>query len=211
VRTRPTLLLLALSLALAASAAGCSSGGGSGGSGGSSASNATTTVPAGGSTTVPGQASCLGFRGVTTKLASHGAVAPGFLSDAQAEQVDCLDRITFFFDTTAAVPPGYVVQYQDVTKAPIQGCDGPITVPGNAFLMVTLEPAASSNPFLPEGERDTYKGNLRLSYGPMHHLEAVQKLCDGDGTVNWVIGLDSVRPFVVDRAVEPVRVSVLIG
>ena len=204
-RTRPTLLLLALALALAALAAGCSSGGGS------SASNATTTVPAGGSTTVPGQAACLGFHGVTTQFASHGAVAPAFLSDAQAEQVDCLDRITFFFDTTAAVPPGYVVQYQDVTKDPIQGCDGPITVPGNAFIMVTLKPAASSNPFLPEGERDTYKGNLRLSYGPMHHVEAVQKLCDGDGTVNWVIGLDSVRPFVVDRAVEPVRISVLIG
>ena len=204
-RTRPTLLLLALALALAALAAGCSGGGGS------SASNATTTVPAGGSTTVPGQAGCLGFRGVTTQLVSHGAVAPGFLSDAQAEQVDCLDRITFFFDSTAAMPPGYVVQYQDVTKDPIQGCDGPITVPGNAFLMVTMKPAASSNPFLPEGERDTYKGNLRLSYGPMHHLEAVQKLCDGDGTVNWVIGLDSVRPFLVDRAVGPVRISVLIG
>lgn len=204
-RTRPVQLLLALAVALAALGASCSSGGGS------SASDTTTTVPAGPTTTVPGSSDCEQFRGTTTELSSTGAVAPGFLSDAEAEQVGCLDRVTFFFDTTAAVPPGYTVAYQDVNKDPIQDCDGSITVPGNAFLMVTLKPAASANPFLPEGEQDTYKGNLRLSYGPMHHLEAVEKLCDGDGTVRWAIGLDSVRPFVVDRAVDPVRVSVLIG
>ena len=203
-RTRPAQLLLALAVALAALATAC-------GGGGSSASDTTTTTPAGPTTTAIGQSDCALFHGVTTELKSVGAVAPGFLTDAQAEQVDCLDKVSFFFDSTAAVPPGYTVGYQDVTKDPIQDCNGAITVPGNAFLMVTLKPSASSNPFLPDGQQDTYKGSLRLSYGPVHHLEAVEKLCDGDGTVRWVIGLDSVRPFVVDRAIDPVRVSVLVG
>ena len=204
-RTRPTQLLLALAVVLAALATACSGGGGS------SASGTTTTTPAGPTTTAIGQSACALFHGVTTELDSTGAVAPGFLTDAQAGPVDCLDRVSFFFDTTAAVPPGYKVGYQDVTKDPIQDCDGTITVPGNAFLMVTIKPSASSNPFLPEGQQDTYTGNLRLSYGSVHHLEAVEKLCDGDGTVRWVIGLDTVRPFVVDRAVDPVRISVYIG
>lgn len=200
---RSTLLLLVLALALGALATACSGGGGD------SASD-TTLGP--GATTAPASAGCAPFAGVTTQLASHGDVAPGFLTDVNAEQVDCLDRVTFLFDSKGAVPPGYEVGYQDVNQDPITDCDGPITMAaGNAFLMVTIKPAASTNPFLPEGEQDTYKGNLRLSYGRTHHLEIVQKLCDGDGTVRWVIGLDSVRPFVVDRAVDPIRISVLIS
>jgi len=33
----------------------------------------------------------------------------------------------------------------------------------------------------------------------------------GQDTVNWVIGLDGVRPFRVDRAANPPRVRILIG
>ncbi|MFN8025802.1 MAG: hypothetical protein U0W40_05400 [Acidimicrobiia bacterium] len=202
-RSRPTLLLLVLALTLAALATACSSGGGDG--------SATGTTTPGASTTVAGQAGCVPFHGVTTQLTSTGKTAPGFLTDATAEAVDCLDKVTFVFDSKGDVPPGYDVHYQDVTKQPLQDCGQDVTMPGEAFLIVVLKPAASSNPFAPEGEQDTYKGNLRLSYGATHHLQIVEKTCDGDGTVNWVIGLDSVRPFVVDRAVDPIRVSVVIG
>jgi hypothetical protein len=205
VRTRPTLLLLALALTLAALASACSSSGGGAGS----ASGTTTPVDA--TTTVPGQAGCAPFRGVTTQLQSTGKTSAGFLTDATAEEVDCLDKVTFMFDAPGGLPPGYDVRYQDVTQKPLQDCGQNITLPGAAFLVVVLKPAASSNPFLPAGQQDTYKGNLRLSYGQTHHLEIVQKTCDGDGTVNWIIGLDGVRPFVVDRAEDPIRISVLIG
>ncbi len=77
--------------------------------------------------------------------------------------------------------------------------------------MVKIQPAASSDPARPEGDQQTYRGNLRLAYEGEHHLQIVEKTCDGDGTVNWIIGLDSVRPFVVDRAQNPSRISVLIG
>jgi hypothetical protein len=194
-----------LSLVVAALAlAGCS------GDGSGSSSSATTTVPAT-ATTVAGQAGCAPFHGVTTSLTSSGKVSAGFLTDAQAEQVDCLDRVSFFFDSPGGLAPGYTVQYQDVQQTPLTDCAGQISLPGSAFLVVVLKPAASTNPFGPEGDQQTYKGNLRLAYGPTHHLQIVQKLCDGDGTVTWVIGLDGVRPFVVDRATDPIRVSILIG
>lgn len=168
-------------------------------------------MPAGAATTTPGQAGCAPFHGVTTQLTSTGKISPGFLTDAQADTVDCLDRVTFFFDAPGGLPPGYDVHYQDVAQQPLQDCGRDITLPGQAFLVVVLKPAASTNPFVPADQQNTYKGNLRLSYGQSHHLQIVQKTCDGDATVNWVIGLDGVRPFVVDRAVDPIRVSVLIG
>ena len=62
-----------------------------------------------------------------------------------------------------------------------------------------------------EEQPATYRGNLRLSYGENHHLEIVQKLPDVLGAIEWVIGLDSERPFVVDSAAGPPRVSVYIG
>jgi hypothetical protein len=198
------LLLLALALTVAALASACSSGAGSGSASG-------TTTPAGATTTVPAQPGCAPFHGVSTQLQSTGKTSVGFLTDATAEAVDCLDKVTFVFDAPGGLPPGYDVHYQDVTQKPLQDCGHDITLPGEAFLVVELKPAASSNPFAPAGSQDTYKGNLRLSYGQTHHLQIVQKTCDGDQTVNWVIGLDGVRPFVVDRAVDPIRVSVLIG
>ena len=62
----------------------------------------------------------------------------------------------------------------------------------------------------------TYTGNLSLEYGDHHHLVIVRELPDGkdfigQDTVNWVIGLDSLRPFRVDRAENPTRVMILIG
>jgi hypothetical protein len=81
--------------------------------------------------------------------------------------------------------------------------------------VVKIAPAFSLDPSL-AGQPATYTGNLSLEYGDHHHLQIVRKLPDAQNTVVWVIGLDSVRPFRVDRSEdgrEPgiVRVSVLIG
>ena len=194
----PTVTLLATFVL-----AGCSSGGTD------SSSTPSTTSPAPPTTVVPG--GCADFRGSTTSLSAKSTGTVGFLTDAQVEQLDCLDKITFTFDPAAGEPPGYTVQYQDVAKESLTDCGEPITLPGNAFLVVVLQPAASNNPFLPVDDQQTYRGNLRLQYRGAHHLEIVQKTCDGEGTVNWIIGLDGVRPFVVDRAENPSRVNVLIG
>ena len=50
-----------------------------------------------------------------------------------------------------------------------------------------------------------------LRYDDHHHLVLVRKLDDALGTVRWVIALDGKRPFLVDSAADPTRISVYIG
>ena len=156
---------------------------------------------------------CAGFRGATTVLRSVGATTAAVLVDADAGAVGCLDQVTFTFRSLGdGTPPGYVVQYQDPDQEPFLDGDppGPISLPGNAFLVVKMAPALSVDPFV-EGTPSTYDGNLSLEYGDHRHLQIVRKLPDGQNTVVWVIGLDSVRPFRVDRAEDPTRITVYIG
>jgi hypothetical protein len=206
--------VLALGLALTA----CS-GGGSGDDSSSAASGATTTTAAPAPTTIPGASdTCPSFRGSTTSLTSTGPTAPAFLVDAIAGAQGCLDVVTLTFQTRGdGTPPGYTVGYRDPTTDPFLDGDPPepIDVPGSAFLAISATPAASHDATV-EGNPSTYPGNLSLEYGDHHHLVIVRELpdtktADGQDTVNWVIGLDSVRPFRVDRAENPPRIMVLIG
>jgi hypothetical protein len=220
---RPRLAVaVALGVAMAMTGLVACSGGGS-----DDASSSTTTVPttaapvtAAPVTTLPGQSdTCPDFRGVTTSLTSGGPTAPAFLVDAIAGAVGCLDVVTLTFQTRGdGTPPGYTVGYQDQSKQPFKDGDPPsdIEVPGAATLAVTVAPAASTDTSVPDSPQQTYTGNLSLDYGDHHHLVIVRELPDGkdpagQDTVNWVIGLDSVRPFRVDRAANPPRVMILIG
>jgi hypothetical protein len=210
VRCRPGSIALVAGLLVVALAA-CSGGG-------ESATAPTSTTP--GSTTIapaptPGatDGACAPFRGVTTSLRSVGPTSPAFLVDATAGADGCLDRVTFTFEpATAAEPPGYEVGYRDAAREPFVDGDPPvpIEVPGAAHLVVTIKPAWSTNPLV-EGRPQTYTGNLSLEYGDHHHLQIVRKLPDGANTVQWVIGLDGPRPFIVDRATDPPRISIYIG
>jgi hypothetical protein len=187
------------------------------GGGGESASTAAATNPPA-TATAPAVAAappgtCPGFRGATTELRSAGATAPAALIGADAGAVGCLDQVTFTFRSLGdGTPPGYVVQYRDPAQAPFLDGDPPqpIDLPGTAFLAVTMSPASSVDPSV-EGSPSTYDGNLSLEYGEHSHLQIVRKLPDGQNTVEWVIGLDSARPFRVDRAADPPRITVYIG
>jgi hypothetical protein len=195
--------LAAVAVAAACLVAGCSSG-----SGDSAAP--TTTIAAVAPPAV--DPACPPFRGTTAPLSSTGDRPPALLVDATAEAVGCLDRVTFEFASLGdGTPPGYTVAYRDLEADPVLNEEGnPIPVPGDAVLVVTITPAASVDPRV-EDLPPTYLGNLRLSYGENHHLEAVQKLPDVPGAVQWAIGLDGPRPFLVDSATGPTRVSVYIG
>jgi hypothetical protein len=188
-----------------ASLAACQGGGGNSASTGTS----TTTAPVG----VPAPSTCPGFRGATTALQSVGPTAPAVLIGAEAGAAGCLDQVQFTFRSLGdGTPPGYLVQYRDPTQDPFLDGDPPvpISLPGPAYLVVTVSPALSVDPLV-EGRPSTYAGNLSLEYGQHSHLQIVRKLPDGQNTVVWVIGLDSVRPFRVDRAENPPRVTVSIG
>lgn len=207
---------------LAVAALTACSGGGSGDASSSSTTAPTTAAPT--TTVAGGSDTCPGFRGSTTALVSSGPTAPAFLTDATAGAQGCLDVVTFTFRTRGdGTPPGYVVGYRDQTKHPFQDGDPPsdIEVPGAATLAVTISPAASTDTSVPDSPQQTYTGNLSLAYGDHHHLEIVRELPDGKDlagreSVDWVIGLDSVRPFRVDRFQDPTQpgtteVSILIG
>jgi hypothetical protein len=200
---------LVLGLAVLALAA-CS------GRGADDASPASTTVATSVPTSRPAvvtapTSTCPGFVGSTTVLKSVGPTAPGSLIDAQAGAAGCLDQVTFTFNGVG-IPPGYTVGYENPDEHPFLDGDPPtpIDLPGAAFLVVRITPALSVDPFSPNQAR-TYTGNLSLDYGAHQHLQIVRELPDTADTVVWVIGLDSVRPFRVDRAEDPKRVSVLIG
>jgi hypothetical protein len=185
-----------------------------GGGGSDGASPASTTATTGPTTVAPAAApasSCPGFSGSTTTLTSTGPTAPASLVDAEAGAAGCLDRVTFTFNGSG-IPPGYAVGYEDPAQHPFLDGDPPqpIDLPGDAFLVVRISPALSTDPSVPDAPR-TYTGNVSLEYGEHQHLQIVRELPDATNTVVWVIGLDSVRPFRVDRAQDPRRVTVYIG
>jgi hypothetical protein len=170
----------------------------------SSAATSTTTVapaPAG---------PCPTFHGTTARAESVGSRPLGLLTDATAGAAGCLDQVTFTFRSVGSVtPPGYVVEYQ---TPPFSNGDPPraVTLDGSAFLSVTIAPAASVD-VTQEDQPRTYFGNLLLQYGEHHHLVLVEKFDDSLGAVRWVIALDAKRPFVVDSATDPTRITVYIG
>ena len=141
---------------------------------------------------------------------SFGPRPVGLLTDATAGEAGCLDQVTFFFRSLGdGMPPGYVVEY---TAPPFSDGEPPrqIALNGAAFLSVTISPAASVD-ITTEDHKRTYFGNLLLQYGEHHHLVLVRKFVDVPGAVRWVIALDAERPFLVDSAVDPTRITVYIG
>lgn len=144
------------------------------------------------------------------RAASVGARPIGLLTDATAGVAGCLDVVTFTFQSLGSgTPPGYVVEYKE---PPFSDGDPPreISLDGGAFLSVVISPASSVD-ITKEDTPRTYFGNLLLQYGDHHHLVVVRKFDDVLGTVQWVIGLDGKRPFLVDSATNPTRISVYIG
>ncbi|MEX2100155.1 MAG: hypothetical protein WEB19_01960 [Acidimicrobiia bacterium] len=208
---RSAIACAAFAVALALTA--CSGGGGS------DTERAPDTVPEGAAQ--PVAASCQSFRGAFEARTSTGPVAPGLLVDAVAGGVGCLDRVEFTFRslgnntvTGQGLAPGYTVEYAESNQFIDGGVS--ISIDGSAWLLVTMKPASSYELPVegapPNAKRaPTYLGNLLLRWTEFNHLEVVRRLEDVDDTVQWVIGLDSKRPFVVDAARDPTRISVWIG
>ena len=139
----------------------------------------------------------------TEKRSVPAPTDPLFLTDAVAQPTTCYDEVLFTFQATGAdFPPGYEVEYR---KGPFtEGPTGaPVSMLGNAFLYVTFKPAQSVDRSNPGRPKQTYPGNLLLRLKGMRHTEIVRKLIDGDGTVMWIIGLDTKRPFTVDSYNSP--------
>lgn len=175
-----------------------------------------TTEPAG--VAQPAAGPCPEFRGAFGTRTSTGPTAPGLLVDAIAGGVGCLDRVEFTFQslgdgtiTGQGLAPGYTVEYTESNQFVDDGVT--ISIDGSAFLLVTMKPASSYHidPDPTARKRPTYLGNLLLRWEEFNHLEVVRRLEDVDDTVQWVIALSSKRPFVVDSARDPTRITIWIG
>jgi hypothetical protein len=196
---------------LAAIATSCSLGGGGGDDAASSTTAAATTNAAPAAATDP----CATFRGSDAPRVSVGPTAPGQLIGAVAGALGCLDRVEFTFNSLgdgtlrgAGLAPGYDVRYVD---PPFTDAGTPISIPGDAFLQVTMKPASSYDTSDPAHPKPTYLGNLRLRWSEHNHLQVVQRLEDVGDSVLWIISLDGRRPFAVDAARDPTRITIWIG
>jgi hypothetical protein len=189
----------------------------SGGGSDAAPSTASTTTP-GPAGTAPDASACQSFRGATGPRASTGPTAPGLLIDATAGGVGCLDRVEFTFrslgDGTVSgqgLAPGYTVEYHDDGR--FMDGDVAISIDGAAWLVVTMKPASSYEPNTDPNAKPkpTYLGNLSLRWTEFNHLQVVRRLEDVQDTVQWVISLDGKRPYVVDAARDPTRITIWIG
>jgi hypothetical protein len=188
------------------------------GGGSDAASTTSTTVPAAAAGPGPAPDACTSFRGSTTPRTSTGPTATGLLIDATAGGVGCLDRVEFTFRSLGdgtiegqGLAPGYTVEYKD--DGHFMDGDTAISVDGQAWLLVTMKPASSYeiNPDPTAKKVATYLGNLLLRWSTHNHLQVVRRLEDVQDTVQWVISLDEKRPFVVDAARDPTRITIWIG
>lgn len=145
-----------------------------------------------------------------------------YMVDAVAEPAVCYDKITFVFDPGDGpdMPPGYLVEYREPPF--VEGIN--TTTEGfdeaKAYLYVEMQPTSTVDLRFAGSGRRTYRGNLRLSLDKkIEHtviVEWLDKVEDttpenpADDRIIWVIGLDEKRPFTVDSANQPPRISVLV-
>jgi hypothetical protein len=212
---RPVLLALAVVVAMTAAACG-------GGSSDDSTRRRSSPLPRNAEERAAAGPGCQFIVAGTERRFTRPLEQVEYLADAVAEPATCYDRITFIFDQGDGddMPPGYVVEYR---KDPF-GLEGIPTSTGGfkdakAVLYVEISPASTTNATSGRGV-ETYRGNLRLRLADMGHtviVEWVDKLPEDttpdditDDKVVWLIGLDERRPFTVDAANHPPRVSVLV-
>jgi len=185
--------------AVVAVATACSSSSGSGDD------EATETVPS--SAPVPGE--CL----------EHGSVAPRdtpegdddvYLLDVSVTRLDaCTDEVVFEFRTAGReLPPGYEIAYEPGPFLDFTSGDE-IEPAGAAYLVVRfLRTGIVEVVPGPEGEPDfgeTFDlGRESITPSGMNHLEEARLVAGPERTIQWVIGLDSERPFTIDASTLPV-------
>jgi len=193
---RPGLVALAIVIALAGVACG------DGGGGEVRTESTTTSSDVTTSTATTGTGSCTVPGADTSAKTATSAGEVALLTAVRTGSQPCADRVVFDFD--AALPPGYVVEYQ---PGPFTfGESGePLTVAGRAFLVVRLEPAAGVD-LTDVAAPPTYTGPASITPSGLAHVAEIRRLSDFEAQMVWVIGLDDIRPFAVDTLTDPSRV-----
>jgi hypothetical protein len=140
------------------------------------------------------------------------------LVDAQVSKEGCTDVVTLEFVASGTqLPPGYRAEYvpgpfRDFTSGDEifqpDGVQAYLAVRFSRTVVVFGGPAPDvddPDPFPP------YMGRESIDPSGMNHLHEARLVQGSEGKVQWVIRLDSKRPFLVDATSEPPRVIVRIG
>jgi hypothetical protein len=153
--------------------------------GSSSASTSSSTT----STSAP----CPPLANGTTAPSDSTATGSAALTGVGVTSGDCTDVVTFTFSATAPDAPGYHIEYRNgpFNKDP---SDEPVSVAGTAFLAVRFAPAYGYDV---NTMQPTYNGPQRLDATGAFFVKDVVEIGDFEGVLNWVIGVDQQRPYLV--------------
>ncbi len=135
----------------------------------------------------------------TTPVTSPTAAASSLLTGVQELGDACVDHVIFDFSAQGTDPPGYTITYG---SPPFNNTasDKPTPVAGSAFVVVTVKPGYGYD--FATGKA-TYTGPKSVPVGATNHVKAIVETGDFEGVLNWVIGLDSKRPFSVQATGTP--------
>jgi hypothetical protein len=204
---KPVALLLAAALVLAA----CGSSDKKSATPGSTeaAATSTTTVPASSTTVITAPVvtdvfptlslPCQPVPVPATPVTNPGQAAPVLLTRLDVRGDRCVDHVVFSFRSKSSTPPGYSITYGSPPFT-ADASGEPVSVPGAAFIAVTMKPAYGYD-F--ETGQITYTGSKRVNASGANHVTEIVETGDNEGVVNWVIGLDEKRPFTVEATGAP--------
>jgi hypothetical protein len=165
-----------------------------------SATTATTTTTATG-----GGIDSLEGAGTTPVVAAATGSETALLDRIAVGRHEGYDRVVFEFQNDL---PGYRIQY---VEPPLKedGSGKPVSVRGNAIVLVRMEPASGFDLNTGEGVM-TYKGSKRID-GAGAGTSVVQELVrtgDFEAVLSWAIGLSDKVDFRVGTATSPARLII---
>jgi len=157
----------------------------------------TTTTPDLPTTSLP----CQPIPIPTTPVKSPATTQPSLLTKVSETGDHCVDHVVFDFVPKGTDIPGYTITYASPPFTS-DGSGAPIIVPGSAFVSVRIAPGYGYD-FV--AGKPTYTGPKSVPVSGTNHVRSIVETGDFEGVLNWVIGLDSKRPFSVEATATPQR------
>ncbi|MGH9025429.1 MAG: AMIN-like domain-containing (lipo)protein [Acidimicrobiia bacterium] len=153
--------------------------------------------------------------GTFPRRSPRGVSQTALLTAVDITEEGCLDVIRFEFEgpgVGAGLPPGYLVEYRLGPFTVGEGEEAEeLDVSGSAFLVVTLESSARSIEGETSGQMLTYAGPTNFVPGGLNQLQEMALFVDAPDQMQWLIGLKGERPFLVDAAAGPPRITIKIA
>jgi hypothetical protein len=101
--------------------------------------------------------------------------------------------------------PGVTVSYQSPPFSK-DGSGAPVTVAGDAFLVVRFEPARTADMTV-SPIQTTYTGPDSIEPTDTAFVREVKQAGDFEAVLTWIIGLNEARPFTVETTSGGVTIT----